>query len=111
MELQRIIHEEFLYSHEELSKHDRGIDAPNQQWFQSDFTQGLLDRYTGTFVAYHKGVLCGQSKDGKGLYEEAQQYFGSSNLAVFLVPSTWEDIDEALKSSFGELHSWTREFE
>lgn len=97
---------EFLFSHEELSRHKRNDWVSNQPYFQMDYRQGKLDEYKGTFVAYHKGVMCGQSADGQKLYSEAEQYYGKSNLAVFRVPKTWEEMETAIQESRGELDCW-----
>ena len=79
---------EFLLSHDALAKQpDRGDDgSSNAPCFKEDYEQGKLNRYRGTYVAYHKGVLCGQSKEGDLLYKAATNYYGRSNLVVFEVP-------------------------
>ena len=61
-----------------------------------------LDSYRGTSVAYHKGILCGQSINGRELYDEAQQYYGSSNLAVFRVPRRTESLENLLREALGQ---------
>ena len=96
---------EYILSHGELAKQpDRGArQADNPAFFKADFLEGRLDRYEGTFVAYQKGVLCGQSEDGEKLHHQAACYYGTSGLTVFQVPlkkdHKWADnaIENALQ--------------
>ena len=56
----------------------------------------LIFHYKGTFVAYHNGLLIGQSSDGDLLYEQACKVYGlpdpfkSDRLTVFRVPENTE---------------------
>ena len=85
---------EFILNHGALSRQatrgDRARD--NVPCFSDDLRDGLLEPYNGTFVAYHKGTLCGQSSDGPALYTRAKDYYGSSDLAVFRVPSAGRQL-------------------
>ncbi|UCD03781.1 MAG: hypothetical protein JSW73_04550 [Candidatus Woesearchaeota archaeon] len=97
-ELKRITHKEFLLSHEELAKQKGGNSkTDNTIFFIAEFNKGDLDRYRGTFVAYQKGVLCGQSKYGIVLYNQAKSYYGGSSLSVLRVPKSGETLDSVLK--------------
>ena len=63
-----------------------------------DLRNGTLKFYEGTFVAYWKGILCGQSVNGEALLKRASDYYGSSNLAIFKVPLDGKkvNLEEAL---------------
>ncbi len=78
---------EFLYSHGELAAHDDRANSTegNAACFINDLLTGTLERYRGTYVAYQKGILCGQSSK-RSLYNAASAYYGSSSLSVFRVP-------------------------
>ena len=84
---------EFLLGHGSLSKRSPNMkqiydsykdNLPN---FAYDLVKGKLDNFLGSYVAYQKGILVGQSLDRNKLYTEASTYFGSSSLAVFRVPT------------------------
>ena len=62
---------EFIMSHRLLAERDtRGDDhVSNVNFFLEDLSRGIMDRYKGTYVAYHKGVFCGQSKEGEKLFD------------------------------------------
>lgn len=79
---------EYILRHDELAAQpDRGrSQSENGAFFRVDFLEGKLDRYEGTFVAYQKGILCGQSADGEKLHHQASAYYGGSGLTVFQVP-------------------------
>lgn len=102
--LQVIRLNEYILSHEELAHQpERGDSAvDNTRFFKIDFGNGLLNRYNGTFVAYHKGTLCGQSKDGELLFDKASEYYGNSNLAVFNVPKTPGELEAAVAKAMGD---------
>ncbi len=81
---------EYILHGEELCRlPDRGLHQnQNPIFFRADFLEGKLERYEGTWVAYQKGILCGQSADGKKLRHEATCHYGGSGLTVFPVPAT-----------------------
>ncbi len=95
---------EYLLDHGGLSSFpDKGDNEKvNVPCFREDFEKGRLEFYQGTCVAYHKGVLCGQSLDRVGLYNKARDYYGQSNLAVFRVPKVGETLDSVLEEALGE---------
>ncbi len=95
---------EYLLDHGGLSSFpDKGdTEKVNVPCFRKDSEEGRLDFYRGTCVAYHKGVLCGQSSDGSDLYDKAKGYYGKSNLAVFRVPNVGETLDSVLEEAMGE---------
>ncbi len=95
---------EYLLDHGGLSSFpDKGSDGKvNIPCFRTDFEEGRLEFYRGESVAYHKGVLCGQSVNGKNLYDRAKEYYGKSNLAVFKVPNDRETLDDVLRDALGE---------
>ncbi|MBS3169617.1 hypothetical protein J4210_03960 [Candidatus Woesearchaeota archaeon] len=96
--------EEYLLSHQGLARFpDKGPDEEiNLPSFQNDLEQGRVESAAGeTWVAYHKGVLCGRAAEGRKLYDAATSYYGSSNLAVFRVPKERESIDDTLKDALG----------
>jgi len=98
--------EHYLLSHDELSQQaERGdVAADNLLFFKLDLRQGKLDRYEeGSFVAYHKGVLCGQSVQGLKLFNTAKGYYGDSNLAVFRLPKKGETLKKTLEDALGEF--------
>ena len=96
-EIQVVDLRDYILSHEELARQPirgRGV-LGNDVFFEMDARAGVLDRYKGSFVLYHKGVMCGQSNDGEVLFEEAGNYYGKSDLSVFKVPDTWELLSRA----------------
>jgi len=98
-DLQRIDLTEFLLSHEDLAQcvvRGDGLPTDNATFFKFDYKTGILDRYKGTAVAYHKGILCGQSSDIELLLHEASTYFGGSSLTVFPVPASLADLEKAV---------------
>ncbi len=96
---------DYYLNHWELSLlPERGsCERDNIHSFCDDFRRGFLIGYDGTFVVYHKGVLCGQARDGDELLSVTQEYYGSSNLAVFRVPNATETIEDALKEAQGQF--------
>ncbi len=64
----------YYLSHGELSQlSERGnSERDNIPSFRDDLRMGFLIGYDGTFVAYHKGVLCGQARDGDELLSVTQ---------------------------------------
>src|SRR3989344_7990181 len=95
---------EYLLNHQGLARFpDKGPDGEiNLPSFRDDFEQGRIELAGGeTWVAYHKGVLCGRAAKGWKLYDAAASYYGSSNLAVFRVPKERESIDDTLKDALG----------
>lgn len=87
LSLQLVRLEEFLLTHEEVTLKQPKTQNTNYQGFYKDMTSGEISRYSGTFVAYTKGVFCGQSKHSKTLFRDATTYFGEANTAVFEVPN------------------------
>ncbi|UCD03887.1 MAG: hypothetical protein JSW73_05095 [Candidatus Woesearchaeota archaeon] len=88
---------EFLLTPKGLSKEEnRGlIKKHNAYWFVNDLFDKKLVGYEGTFVAYQKGILCGQSEDGKLLYKEAKFFYDDNpNISVFKVPKDGKTLDE-----------------
>lgn len=96
--LQIVQFREYILSIEKLIEEPgRGIDhADNAPYFKVDFLEMKLDRYKGTYVAYHKGILAGQSKDGNLLFHEFSCVHGDSSLMVFRVPENRESLDAAV---------------
>lgn len=94
---------EYLLSHQGLARlPDRGPDEEvNLPSFRDDFEQGRVESAGETWVAYHKGVLCGRAAKGWKLYDAAASYYGSSNLAVFRVPQERESIEDTLGDALG----------
>lgn len=88
---------EYLLTHQQLSKKaDRGTDLKDNDFlFQIDFKKGRLDHYKNTYVAYQKGVLCGQSRE-ISLCRNAADYYGASSLTVFKVPENINDLEKAV---------------
>ncbi len=66
----------------------------NQSLFVHDLIDGRFLGYRGSYVAYQKGVLCGQSVDGETLFDCTGRYYGISSLGVFKVPSRTEKVGE-----------------
>ncbi len=95
---------EYLLDHNGLSSFPNKGDNErvNVPCFREDLKEGRLNFYRGESVAYHKGVLCGQSADGNDLYNKAKEYYGKSNLAVFRVPKEEETLDTILTEALGE---------
>mgnify|MGYP001560746907 CR=1 FL=1 len=79
---------EFVLSHHALSKVPDRCETrgENKTVMSADLKTGMLDHYKGSFVAYQKGVLCGQSADAARLTKAAGMYYGDSGLSVFKVP-------------------------
>ncbi len=94
---------EFLLSHGGLAAtaNREPADKINSHYFTEDFAVGRLSGLDGTFVAYQKGIFCGQSLDQTILYNQARGYYGGSSLAVFRVPQGIETVDDSLKTIFG----------
>jgi len=98
--------EHYLLSRDELAQQaERGESAAdNLLFFKLDLRQRRLNRYQeGSYVAYHKGVLCGQSFQRLNLFNAAKKYHGSSNLAVFKIPKKGEIIEKTLEEALGEF--------
>jgi len=96
---------DYLLDHGELSNQkSRGESgSDNVRCFRSDVTSGILDDYKGTAVAYHKGVLCGQGKDDDALFKKACSYYGTSSLAVFLVPEEASGLEKSVSGALGDI--------
>ena len=83
--------EEYILSHGDLAREPEGPNGlANAVCFMADLWRQRLEPYRGTFVAYHRGVLCGQSANRDVLWTEASAYYGSSTLAVLHVPVAGE---------------------
>jgi hypothetical protein len=95
---------DYILSHDALSKQKERAEtgSNNDFFFRKDFENHLLDKYKGTSVLYWKGIMCGQSKDGRKLWQKASSYYGQSNLTVFLVPQSLEELNHALGYSIKE---------
>jgi len=98
----------YLLSHDALSLHpSRGSNADA---FVRDLGEAVLNRYGQTSVAYQKGVLCGQHRDGDVLYRVGKRYYGHSHFAVIEVPKIWprtpvapDEVKRVLSGARGEL--------
>ena len=95
---------EYLLSHEQLARQSNSIvnALDNPTAFRSDFDKGQLNVYRQSFVAYQQGVLCGQSKNAELLFNKAREYYGGSNLAVFLVPDSRDDLEQIIDHKLGQ---------
>ncbi len=105
MELNIFTGFEYLLSHEQLARESLRrpkLTTNNQNNFRRDYTDGRINQYHNSFVAYQQGILCGQSKDGAGLFDCAREYYGSSNLTVFLVPVTVSDLNNCIENRLEE---------
>ncbi|MBS3088551.1 hypothetical protein J4402_02105 [Candidatus Pacearchaeota archaeon] len=79
----------FLFSHGELSKYDEigsGTEVNDASFLVRLNSGGFKRYYAGSGVAFHKGVFCGQADSPSRLLEEAQRYYGESNLDVYRLP-------------------------
>jgi hypothetical protein len=96
---------EYILSHAELAAQSERDESGNSNtlWFFEDLKSGALNRYKGTYVAYHKGTLCGQSSEKDSLFKQAQNYYGRSNLAVFRVPETPLLFSSSLDDALGDI--------
>jgi hypothetical protein len=96
---------EYILNHDDLaSKRDRGDSASaNIPCFKEDFLKGRLNNYKETFVAYQKGILCGQSKNQEELFKKATSYYGFSSLAVFMVPKEISQLENSVKEARGQF--------
>lgn len=88
MRLQTIVKEEFVLDYREflIEKRRNGRVIDNKTSFENDVKSGLLDRYQETYVAYKKGILCGQSKDEKVLRKNVDFMLYNNNIDLFYVP-------------------------
>jgi len=95
---------EYILSHRELARQNsKGeFESDNILLFECDYKSGALNLYKGTFVLYHKGVLCGQSKDGELLIKKATSYYGASNLTAIHVPEELSGLEDSVINSFGK---------
>jgi hypothetical protein len=95
---------EYVLSPEEISKYDRfglsDFGENNFLNFKRDLLIHNLNFYKGTFVAYNKGILCGQSENRELLYQEASKLHGTENLAVFKV--LLKNVEPGKKIDFTE---------
>lgn len=96
---------EYVLCHDALARFKKKtLDASaNLLSFVTDTAEGKLDHLHDTFIAYWKGILCGQSRDGKKLYDQASAYYGSSNLAVFQVVKKEHPLADAVKNAQGQF--------
>ena len=104
-ELQVIDFYEYILSYEALAhQQQRGhIAKDNPVFFEVDFRNGALNRYKGTYVAYHKGILAGQSGDGKELFRKFKSMHGSSSLTVFKVPEDTRGLAAAVQEAIRKV--------
>jgi hypothetical protein len=91
-----------ILTHGELCKQpERGkTGKDNESFFRADFSASLLDLYKGTSVLYWKGILCGQGENPQELIERAANYYGESNLSVYVVPEKEEELDSAVAHAY-----------
>ena len=96
---------EFVLSKDDYAaRPPRGRDGCASQTtraFIDDFRAGVLNRYRGTFVAYKKGILIGQSSDQKLLLLTTGRTYGLDQLAVFPVPRVKESLESAINNGAG----------
>jgi len=104
LEIIRTPQKNFLLSHDELARRQQRGDTSrdNIPSFKKDYADDILNRYKGEAVAYHKGTLCGHSEVPDFLFKEACNYYGKSDLAVFIVPHVAEGIEKVVKTALGE---------
>jgi len=76
--------EEFLIHPDVLGR--RGCPMNDGAAFSLDLENGKLEHYRGTHVLYLRGVLCGQSRSCRDLYENALARYGSINFTIYQVP-------------------------
>src|SRR5574341_285273 len=69
--------EEFLIHPDVIGRKGRPIN--DETGFHLDLENGKLEHYRGTHVLYRRGILCGQSKNCRDLYESALAKYGSIN--------------------------------
>ena len=102
-EIQVVELNEFILSHVALAlQPSRGASyRDNGPCFRQDFAKGVLQPYEDTFVAYQKGKLCGQSKNGELLMKKAAYFYGGAGLAVFQVPKNAAGIEKAIENAQG----------
>lgn len=91
---------EFYLSHGALAQQPSQF-GDDRSLFVHDLIDGKFKDYRGSFVAYQKGVFCGQSGDGQHLYNCLGRYYGVSSLVVFRVPARSEKIED-LSCMFGK---------
>jgi len=93
-----------ILSHKLLSQQqERGKSREdNCPGFRTDYANGLFDSYVGAAVAYQKGTLCGLSRKPQDLYDKASEYYGSSSLAVFVVPENVDGLSTAVDNALGK---------
>lgn len=77
---------EFKIEKEKKKFREKDFSSNNQISFSSDLAQGELDRYSGTYVAYKDGILCGQSNDEITLKNEVNYTLCIPNVDIFKVP-------------------------
>jgi hypothetical protein len=96
---------EYILNHGDLvHQRDRGDSASaNIPCFKEDVLNGRLNNYKETFVAYQKGILCGQSKNQEELFKKATGYYGFSSLAVFMVPKEISQLENSIKEARGHF--------
>ncbi len=97
----------YILNHGSLSKQPYRGDSEkdNIPGFKEDLKNGVLDMFKESYgyALYHKGVLCGIGHDGARLLENAQNYYGKSDLAMFKIPENPETIDDVLAIASGEF--------
>jgi len=71
--LQKIFREEYVLSYKDLKMERRvnGKERTDEEGFIADTKNLRLRRYKDSYVAYKRGLLCGQSLDKDVLLEDA----------------------------------------
>ena len=83
---------------------ERGhVAEDNPTFFKIDFRNGALNQYVGTYVAYHKGILAGQSEDGEALFRKFKSMHGSSSLTVFRIPENNKELAQAVENAIDKI--------
>jgi|GEM_PF-1888424 len=86
---------EYLLGHDALTLFPARVNLIGEtpRVFLNDWrVTKALNRYYGSFVAYQKGILAGQSKNAEALYRTALSFYGGSTLQVFRVPRLSESV-------------------
>jgi len=91
---------EFILSHDALSQ-QMVREGDNVKLFREDYINKALNPFLNSFVAYQKGILCGQSACKEQLFKRAGGYYGTSSLMVVYVPNTFKNLSTAISKAMG----------